>query len=298
MKTHDCGSVYPMKVFLLTISWLLLVLHVLAFAGESQPIGQKQWMGPDGQLLPFSTADEVCEFLRTAEIQGMQRIPTGLTKPKKLLLEKDGTKANAIFHSFRREKRQMKLGRELVSHYRDSYLNQVAAYEMSRLLGMTNVPPTVLREISGRKGSVQLWIENGRTEKKRREEKIELENLSAINLCTYDMWVFDYLINNIDRHLDNILYDPDWQLWLIDHTRAFGRDPGLLVKGKLRRCSRSMWTKLQSLDDQVISQTLEPYMGRKEINALLSRRKEIVSRLKEKIRKEGETKVLFDYENP
>lgn len=303
MKTVGCEPFYQMKTVPLTLLLLFLTLHISVFAQETQPGSQdsqpepsiRLWMGPDGHPLPFSTDDEVCDFLKSATVNGILKIQTGVTKPKKVLLEKEGVKAQAIFHYLHSEGRQGKLDGAYVKYIRDSYLNQVAAYEMSRLLGMTNLPPTVIREVNGKEGSVQLWIENAMTEKDRRARKLKPLKPSIINLYAHDMRVFDYLINNIDRHLANILYDPNWQLWLIDHTRAFGRDPSLLDKSKLRRCSRSLWIKLQSLDDALISQTLEPYMGRKEINALLGRREKLIKWLKKKIEKEGEGEVLFGW---
>ena len=39
------------------------------------------------------------------------------------------------------------------------------------------------------------------------------------------MNVFDALIYNTDRNRGNILITPDWRLWMIDHTRAFRRNP-------------------------------------------------------------------------
>ena len=35
------------------------------------------------------------------------------------------------------------------------------------------------------------------------------------------MKLFDQLIANIDRNQGNLLYDADWHLFLIDHSRAF-----------------------------------------------------------------------------
>lgn len=259
---------------------------------------QRAWMGPDGAPLPFSGDDEIVGFLRTARVLDESRIPTGVTKPKKLLLEKDGVRAHAIFHYYHRLASQMTLGRDTVKHYRDTYKNQVAAYEVSRLLGMENVPPTVLREVDGREGAVGMWIENAMSEKKRRKQGLHPQNTAAVNLYTHDMRIFDYLINNGDRHLDNILFDPNWQLWLIDHTRAFSRDPSLLDISKLRKCSKLMWAKLRSLDERLIRQKLAPYMGSKEIDALFDRRETIIERLQEKISQEGENQVLFEYDTP
>ena len=35
------------------------------------------------------------------------------------------------------------------------------------------------------------------------------------------MKMFDLLIANIDRNQGNLIYDSDWHLFLIDHSRAF-----------------------------------------------------------------------------
>ena len=35
------------------------------------------------------------------------------------------------------------------------------------------------------------------------------------------MKMLDLLIANVDRNQGNLLYDPDWHLLLIDHSRAF-----------------------------------------------------------------------------
>lgn len=261
----------------------------------------KTWLGPDGRPLPFKNADEALHFLAGADIESQLAIPTGVTKPKKLLLEKNGVRAHAIFHYHHDEDRRVSLGGKTVRFFRDSYRNQVAAYEMSRLLGISNVPPTVLRKMKGRKGSLQLWIENAMNEKDVSildSSAIEENQKPKTSKLKSDMRVFDNLINNIDRNRTNILYDANWQLWLIDHTRAFGRETALPDTERLRRCSRPLWEKLRSLNDQRVYETLEPYMGKWEIRALLTRRDKIIEWLNARIEKEGEDNVLFDYPSP
>lgn len=258
----------------------------------------RSWIGPAGTPLPFSTDTAVCDFLKTASVREIRRISTGVTKPEKLLLERDGVRAHAIFHYRHSEGREGKLQGEYVRHIRDSYLNQVAAYRIGRLLGLTNVPPTVLREVNDREGSLQLWIEDAMTEKDRRQAGFRPDSIRTLNLLAHDMRVFDYLINNIDRNQGNILYGPDWQLWLIDHTRAFGRDHGLLNRSQLRRCSRRLWEKLQATDDRTISQTIARYMGTRELQAVLKRRNMILKRLRREMERKGEEKVIFQYGNP
>jgi len=268
-------------------------------AGRSSPAGDRVYLGPDGNRLPFQEDGEILDFLRTARIQSTAKVPTGLTKPRKLLLERNGIRANAIFHHMHSLDREVTLSTgEYVTHFRDSYRNQVAAYELSRLLGIPRVSPTVLRSVDGKEGSVQLWIENAFSERDRVKEKRMPPDIAAIHLAFHDMRVFDNLINNIDRNQTNILYDADWRLWYIDHTRAFGREHRLPSPGRLRRCSVPLWEKLQILDAGLLKRTLEPFMGELAVKAVAARQQLIVKHLQEKMETEGTDSVLFEYPLP
>lgn len=44
----------------------------------------------------------------------------------------------------------------------ESYETEVAAYQIDRMLGLDMVPPTVVKEIDGQKGSLQLWVDGCR----------------------------------------------------------------------------------------------------------------------------------------
>ena len=54
------------------------------------------WTGPDGARLPFDAFEEVEEFLDTARVVEVREIGEGRSKPKKLLLERDGVRAHAV----------------------------------------------------------------------------------------------------------------------------------------------------------------------------------------------------------
>ena len=41
-----------------------------------------------------------------------------------------------------------------------SYKNEIAAYELDKLLKLDMVPPTVERQLQGITGAAQLWVEN------------------------------------------------------------------------------------------------------------------------------------------
>lgn len=263
--------------------------------GTPQEI-EKAFLGPDGNPLPFKKVDEILDFLRTAEIRRITRIPTGVTKPRQLLLERDGITANAIFHDVNEFDRGVRLDSgAYVRDFRDTYLNQVAAFEVARLLGITNVPPTVLREVNGKKGSVGLWIENAINEQELSAEgRIPpRESIPRISRIKENMRVFDNLINNFDRNRTNTLYDSNWQVWYIDHTRAFGRERKLLNPERLRRCSVSLWEKLQSLDAELLTRRVGPYIGERGVAAVMARRDAILSHLRKRMASEGRDAVLF-----
>jgi len=97
------------------------------------------------------------------------------------------------------------------------YQREVAAYELSKVLGWPNVPTTVVRQNAPHGvGSVQLFIEaDGRhylTEQKGRR----------------DTWVrvalFDVITNNADRKSGHCLFDSDENVWVVDHGLTFHVD--------------------------------------------------------------------------
>ena len=91
-----------------------------------------------------------------------------------MLLEKDGIRADAIFRDVHEERAGADHGGGKADlFFRDDYIFEPAAYELARLLGLDNVPPATLRKLHGKKGSVQIWVENSMTEKKRIQDKVE-----------------------------------------------------------------------------------------------------------------------------
>ena len=109
------------------------------------------------------------------------------------------------------------------------------------------------------------------------------------------MWIFDNLINNIDRTQENFVYDSQWNLWYIDHTRAFGRNRNLPSPGRVKRCSRRLLQSLRELDEAEVRRVLQPYLDTHEFAGLLHRHKRLLSLIEEKIADRGERRVLFSY---
>lgn len=111
-------------------------------AADGAALPERLWLDPNGNRLPFQTPEEVEEFLSTAQVVSMENIPKGVTKPKKILLEAGGVRAHAKFNYVDRQGQREKLADGTMEMYfLDSFRADLAAYELSRLLGMDGVPP-------------------------------------------------------------------------------------------------------------------------------------------------------------
>ena len=265
-------------------------------APSEVPAAALRWTDPEGKPLPFPSEDELLVFLRTADVLSEKEIPGGITFPIKLLLEKDGVRADAIFHDVNEDKLVASLaGGRSELYFRDSYIFEPAAYELSRLLGLDNVPPATLRRLHNKKGSVQIWVENAMTDKKRVKDGLKAPDEQRWNKQLQVMNVFDALVYNTDRNRGNVLITPDWKLWMIDHTRAFRRHLSLQNAGALKQCDRRLYERLKTLDEAVVRQRLKEYLSSYEVDALLKRRNLILERFDKLIAEHGEEKVLYTF---
>ena len=88
--------------------------------------------------------------------------------------------------------------------------------------------------------------------------------------------VFDQLICNKDRNGGNVIYDRQWHVWMIDHTRSFRMQKVLDNPAKLMRCDRNLLAKMKALDEATLQKELSSHVSRDEIRGLLARRDIIV----------------------
>lgn len=197
---------------------------LLACATVTQVVAQQEiskaparapvvWRDVQGRPLPFQSDEEIMEFLRTAKVLSMKAIGVGVAGVRKTLLEKDGIQVNAAFRDLKIEKQRYDTPSGTELGFRDDCIFECAAYELGRLLGLDNIPPTVERKIRGIKGTLQIFIENSMMERERKRDKIEPIDKVWWNYQNYVMRVFDNLIFNTDRNQTNIMIDGDWKLW-------------------------------------------------------------------------------------
>jgi len=184
------------------------LLLTLALAALTAPVAVGQTVGGQPDLWPDRA--ELEHFLRKAKITERKKIGKGVTNPQKVRLELDGVVRYAIYKK--------------VDKRHDNWRNEIAAYELDKLLGLGMVPPTVKRSIRGRKGCLQLWV----TGTVMFDYDGEFPDMDRWREQVSVMWLFDDLIANIDRHLNNAMVSPDHRLMLIDNSKTFRYQKTLL----------------------------------------------------------------------
>jgi hypothetical protein len=275
----------------LALLFTLLPGHVLSSSAIAPPAEDYTWLGPTGDPLPFESFQDAEEFLVASEVARSKTRREGVNKYKKVVLDKDGIWANSIF---RWENVVRRPGLETPRHFRDSYESELAAYKINEILGLYNIPPTVYREVEGRSGSVQLWMENTINEVNLRKKGTKPPDVTSWNRQSHDMRVFDNLINNIDRNQSNILIDKDWNLWLIDHTRSFAMDESLPSPEKVSRCSRSLYNTLKQMDEGLVREALASILSEEEVDAFFVRRDLLIKLLEDRVAEVGESNVFYN----
>ena len=100
------------------------------------------------------------------------------------------------------------------------YQREVAAYELSKVLGWPRIPPTVVRQTAPHgAGAMQLFIDaDGR-------------HFLGEHKALHETWVrvalFDVITNNADRKSGHCLFDAEDHVWVIDHGLTFNVDDKL-----------------------------------------------------------------------
>lgn len=244
------------------------------YAGEgaAAPVVEAARIG----ALPHAMDDAAIEdFLRGAAVVAREPVGTGITQPERLTLERDGIRMRAVFKTLDTDRGLESPARRWrrSDDESDRFLYELAAYRLDRLLGLHMVPVAVERSIGGRRGVLQYWIEDAISALElRRAGRGYQGDCSAAGQYAL-MNAFDLLIHNTDRNLGNLLYDADWNVWLIDHSRAFTTelDPPPYLRDQEIGVPAPMKAAIAALDHDALVSTLSPYLHPRQIRALQQR---------------------------
>ena len=239
------------------------------------------------------TYEQMEQFLQTAKIVKIKDLSVGITNSRRATLSDGTIQHDAHVQSIDESKARFEGQRGTEINFRDTWKFNVAAYRLGRILELDMIPPSIERKVNGTSCSVTWWIDNSMMEVDRKKKSLESSDKDAWNREMYIVRVFDQLIYNTDRNLQNLLIDPDWRIWMIDHTRAFRLYTTLQEQKNLVLCDRQLLARLRTLDAGTLS-SLKPYVTDGEIKGMLGRRDKIVKFFDDQVAQKGEAAVLYD----
>jgi len=240
-------------------------------AQQSAAACPRVWLGHEAE---FEQA------MRTGTVDRMESVPIGVTKPQRARLDPSTPVGSFTW-------KPLKPG--YVKGYMESYKAEIAAYELDKMLGLQMVPPVVERTIDGEKGAALYWIENTTGWDVKNPPK---GPEPAWSRQLTRMKMFDLLVANIDRNQGNLIYDADWHLFLIDHSRAFIGKKNLKGIAPLAYVDRGLWTRMQALTFESLKAGIGEWVDDGELRALLTRRAAMAKVIEEMVATRSERSVF------
>lgn len=254
-------------------------------------------------LSPFAGAQETKltrlqmeKFLRTATIVSTKRTAVGITGSLRATMTDGASTHDAHIQSIDEAKQSMQTVSGTELNFKDSWKYNIAAYRLDKLMDLNMIPVSIERKIPGiGSAAVTWWVDDIlMDEVTRHKKKIDPPDQLDWNRQMYIVRVFDQLIYNTDRNLQNLLMTKDWQLWMIDHTRAFRMHKSLKEQKNLVQCDRRLLDALRRLDRTTLERECDQYLTTTEITGTLARRDLIVKFFENQIASKGEARVLYD----
>lgn len=271
----------------------LLVAGLLL--GSALLLAQKEAATPSTKL----SDEETEQFLRTAKVIQYKPTSKGITNSMRATLSDGRITHDSHIQTIDVTKAVFQGTRGAELNFRDTWKFNVAAYRLGRMLGVDMIPMSLERKWGGNAAAYTWWVDDVlMDEGTRLSRKVQPPDPEAWNKQMYAVWIFDQLIYNMDRNVQNLLITKDWKVWMIDHTRAFRLHETLPEPKNLKKCDRKLLAALRQLNQEDLSRQLIPYVIKQEIKALLGRRDKIVKRFEELIAEKGENNILYDLQSP
>jgi hypothetical protein len=257
------------------------VLSLVGWLSSPVVRAQSPATAPSCSLNWVGQESDIEAFLKSAKVVKLEQVPVGVTKPHRARFEPGGPIASAAWKP---------LAPSYRSGYRESYKAELAAYALDRLLDMHMVPPVVERRIDRSTGALVYWIENVKAWDVKNPPSSPDPRWSQ---QVSRMRLYDQLIANIDRNAGNLLYDDDWHLFLIDHSRAFTERKDIKGTAAPTRVERAFWNRIEALDVPALKTALGAWLTDNEIAAILTRRDRMRDAIRKMVEERGEASVFF-----
>lgn len=215
-------------------------------------------------------------FIRDAPIERIEEVPIGVTHPKRAYFKPGGLVASVAW-------KILPPGRP--SGYWESYKSEIAAYELDKLLDMGMVPVSVEKKWNHETAAAILWLSPIHSWKEMEPKPKPAKWVRQVSR----MKMFDNFICNKDRNAGNLLVDDDWNLYLIDHSRAFITDKDMAVK--MQSVDQEFWQRIQALDEEKLTGALGKWVDKAGIRAMLARRERMKTEIDKLVAANGEANV-------
>ena len=223
------------------------------------------------------TRAQKAEFLLKAKVVKTQSAPKGVTNTVRATLDDGSLTHQASIQVIDEYKTRFETPMGTEMNFKDTWKFNLAAYKLDQLLGLNMIPVTVERRYKGASGSFTWWVDDIlMDEVDRTKKKIEPPDTENWNNQMHCVRVFDQLIFNVDRNLQNLLIDKNWQIWMIDHSRAFRMLTSLRESKNLEKCDTALLERLKGLTAETLKKELGGYLTAPEIKGVLTRRDRIV----------------------
>ena len=271
----------------------VLVFLIIAW-GIVPPLAAQDSAARAPTTLPVLTPQEMEDFLLNARIGATKGVNKGVTDARRVSLSDGRITHDAQVQDVDIFKPIFQLGKSSEVNFTDSYRYNIAAYRLAQLLGLDNVPMSVLRQVDGKPAAVTWWVDDVAMEEgQRQKKKLAGPNPERTAMNIYILRVFDELIQNRDRNAGNLLWTKDWTMWMIDHTRAFRLGRELQNPKLLDRCEASLLGRMRGLTAAAVADAMGDILKQAEIDALMARRDLIVKQFDDRIAQRGEGAVLY-----
>ncbi len=228
---------------------------------------------------PTLTLEQKEEFLKKATVGTRKGAKKGITNTVRATLSDGSMTHEASIQRIDEEKARFETAAGTEINFRDTYKFNIAGYRLGKLLGLASmIPPSVERHYEGSMAAFTWWVDDVQMdEADRLKKKVAVPDKENFSRQYVIMQVFDQLIYNTDRNQQNIVYDKQWRLWMIDHSRAFRTRTDLQNPKVLGKCDRQLLAAMKKLTREQLKTELGAYLRDPEIKGLLARRDKLVA---------------------